>query len=156
MTATEVRSQTVSATGTRITKKSPAAKTTVEVASGTDGRTTISSLAAAREAKLAVARAAVALDTEQVAAVPVGIPKALNLVPTPKTAKNAKKATAAAQVVKTAERVEPEGSKLCRKCSTVKPLDEFAKDKSSKDGAYSQCKSCEAAWRAAKKAATAA
>lgn len=51
-----------------------------------------------------------------------------------------------------------EGTKVCSKCKVAKPLnaETFARDKSSKDGFYGQCKSCEADYRAAKKQAAGA
>jgi hypothetical protein len=47
----------------------------------------------------------------------------------------------------------PKGERHCNKCDTTKPRSEFASNKSSKDGAYHQCKACEAAWRKARAAA---
>lgn len=47
--------------------------------------------------------------------------------------------------------------KACSRCKQAMPLnaETFARDKSSKDGLYGQCKQCEADYRAAKKAASA-
>ena len=39
-------------------------------------------------------------------------------------------------------------TKKCTKCGIEKPLTEFDKDKSKKDGHASNCKSCKANWRA--------
>jgi hypothetical protein len=58
----------------------------------------------------------------------------------------------------TATATKSAGTKVCSKCKVAKPLsaETFARDKSSKDGFYGQCKQCEADYRAAKKAAGAA
>src|SRR5438445_5454715 len=47
--------------------------------------------------------------------------------------------------------------KTCSRCKQSKPLnaETFARDKSSKDGFYGQCKQCEAEYRASKKQAAA-
>jgi hypothetical protein len=80
----------MSAAGTATAKKSASKEPTVVAA-------TITNIAKASEEKLAKARAAVTLDTEQIAdAVVTSKPKvkktpaSLNLMPTPKTAKPAK------------------------------------------------------------------
>jgi len=59
---------------------------------------------------------------------------AVNVVATPKP----KKVTAA-QPALTVVKSDVPATKHCKKCSTTKPVEEFAKDKSSKDGRYSQC-----------------
>jgi hypothetical protein len=41
--------------------------------------------------------------------------------------------------------VVPEGMKKCRKCSCVKPLEDFNRDKTSLDGRYGYCRSCDQA-----------
>ncbi|MCK5614902.1 hypothetical protein KAR91_74255 [Candidatus Pacearchaeota archaeon] len=36
--------------------------------------------------------------------------------------------------------------KVCSKCDTIKPVSDYCKDTSRKDGLQSQCKSCKAVW----------
>lgn len=47
------------------------------------------------------------------------------------------------------ERLRAQGLKKCSDCDRVKPLEEFRKDKSTKDGRNYQCKACEAEYRKA-------
>jgi len=170
----------MSAAGTKLSKKS-AAKPTIEVHSGTDGRTpiaaTIAQVAQAREEKLKKARAAVALDAEQLAALPVAKPRAkkipatLNLMPTPKASRVQPAGTAVAKLAAKAAKVAavkraaatngsvpvaPAGMKYCKRHQTFHPVADFASNSAAKDGLYYICRKAEAEVRAAKKAAATA
>jgi len=131
-------------------------------------------LAEARAALAAKDAAAKALDTEAIADAVVKskpkakkIPATLNLVPTPKASRVQPAGTAAAKAAAKKPAVKPApatngsvpaGSKKCSKCGQVKELntENWAKDRSNVTGFYGQCKSCEKAWREAKKAAATA
>jgi hypothetical protein len=137
---------------------------------------------AERNAKLAAAREAQrALDQEaDKGAQPMvekrkkakRIPAALNIVPTPVLNSKGKKATKreiasrasvargrekpALTVVPAAPAGVPAGEKFCKRHNTTHPLEDFASDRSSKDGRYSICRLAEKDDRAAKKARLAA
>lgn len=138
------------------------------IMAGADGRTTVSKVAAERNEKLAAARAAQAaqdaLTAEQFAdAEKIGAPKAkAKKIPAALNLVKGKKATrpslipGAPPVALSVAGTVPAGQKFCKRHNTTHSLDQFANDRSSKDGKYSICKQAEADDRAAKKARLAA
>jgi hypothetical protein len=49
-------------------------------------------------------------------------------------------------IIRLAAESDLEPAKFCHKCSTLKPLGSFAKNKARKDGVGTQCKECMKAW----------
>jgi hypothetical protein len=112
----------------------------VIVPAGTDGRTVMTKVVAERKgmspATVAVLAAQPKLKKSKTSLIPAAAVKL--------------------PVVASTRPAVADGFKWCSKHSQAHPVEEFARDKSSKDGRYSICKVAEAEWRTARKAQLAA